>query len=104
MSYGRNPHYIWSDGECMDFDGTRVLEEVLNAFLYKILLTNRREELAERLRQGKSKWMKPVRMEVDWQNGDWSIVDAPEDDSERLATIKWMESCEDDVLKRLMGV
>lgn len=64
MSYGRIPHYIWSDARETEgslhfgwLDEAVIPNEQINAFLYKILLTGRREELANRLRQGKSIWI-----------------------------------------------
>lgn len=55
MSYARpleTGHYIWSDGEELDFDGTKVPEEAVNVFLYK-LYKYRDEEFNERLKLGR---------------------------------------------------
>ena len=55
MSYGRNPYYIWSDGKTMNMDAYgRIPEEVINQLLYRLLLSNRREELKERLLEGRA--------------------------------------------------
>lgn len=78
MSYGRDPHYIYNDGVEMYFDGVYVSEKVLNAWLYKVLLTNRRDELARRLQEGKAVWSDPE-------------------------TVEWAERLEDDTLRSLMG-
>ena len=99
MSYGRNPHYIFSDGKSLYLNCVRVEEEVINAFLYKILLLGRRGELAERLREGKQVWMKKKDFDIDWDELDYidkGLVDADEE------TIRWMEEQEDDILKALM--
>jgi len=81
MSYGRSPYYIYSDGDTLYLSGQRVSEEIVNAFLYKVLLTNRREELKRRLKEGKSVW---------------------KDDDDKLEE-QWMEECEDDIVKKLMS-
>lgn len=55
MSYARpleTGHYIWSDGETMDFDSIKVDEESVNVFLYKLYKT-RNKEFKERLKLGK---------------------------------------------------
>lgn len=77
MSYGRNPYYIYSNGESMFLDGICVKEEVINAFLYKILLLNRRNELKNRLQEGKRAWLKEK---------------------------KWIEENEDKIIRDLMGL
>lgn len=56
MSYGRDPFYIYSGGSYLFLDGITVGEDVIDAFLYKVLLTGRREELVERLQYGKKLW------------------------------------------------
>jgi len=58
MSYGRDPFYIYDGGDYLFLDGTTVGEDVINAFLYKILLTGRRDELIKRLQCGKKVWGK----------------------------------------------
>ncbi len=58
MSYGRVPYYIRSDGDTLYFGiETSVPEEQINAFLFKILLVGRRDELARRLRDGQQAWV-----------------------------------------------
>lgn len=110
MSYGRNPYYIYTDGEYMVFDGIiRVPEEMINALLYKLLLKNRREELKERLIEGKQEWLyqdklidKTTRKEPDWNNCNgesFEIIKVPTDES----YVRWMEDNEDEIVKRLMG-
>lgn len=53
MSYGRRPYYIYSDGENMSFDFTRVPEKIVNQFVYHVLLSHRRDDLKERLLEGR---------------------------------------------------
>lgn len=53
MSYCRSPYYIYSDGQNMNFDFIGVPEDMINVFLYKILLTNRRDELFQRVMRGR---------------------------------------------------
>ncbi len=111
MSYGRNPYYIYSDGEYMHFEMDTVPEEILNAFLYKILLTNRREELKERLKQGKKVWLQK-RVLLNKNTGQEPITKddfvnikefifkiVPQDDF----YIQWLEEHEDEIIKKLMG-
>jgi hypothetical protein len=66
MSYGRSPHYIWSDNKNMRFDLIKVPETAINQMLYHMLLSHRREELKERLLQGRSYF-------VNGKNGDFYI-------------------------------
>jgi len=55
MSYGRRPYYIWSDGKTMNIDThLGIPEEAINQFLYKILLSHNREDLKERLLEGRA--------------------------------------------------
>jgi hypothetical protein len=114
MSYGRNPYYIWSDGQNMCFNNIYVPEEILNAFLYKILLTERREELKERLKQGKESWlhkemlinkhtgMRACKAE-DYKNpAELIFAEISQDDEELVLERKWMEECEDEIVKKLL--
>jgi hypothetical protein len=95
MSYGRNPHYIWSDGDELHFEPyASVPEYLINAFLYKVLLMNRRDELANRLQQGKQEWLN--KEEFDRENLELNTV--PQDEE----VIQWMNDQEDDILKKLM--
>ena len=114
MSYGRNPNYIYSDGDYMHFNSELVSEYVLNAFLYKILLTDRRKELQERLVQGKESWLHEQRLvnkhtglrpsREDYKDpADLIFEDTPQDDPELLIEKQWMEEHEDDILKKLIG-
>lgn len=94
MSYGRNPHYIYSDGDEMNFSLYGAIpENVLNAFLYKILLTGRREELKQRLVQGKEEWCYKEK----YNNGKFESIPVKKEEME------WMNSQEDDILKTLLG-
>ena len=96
MLYGRNPYYIFSDGDRLYLDGVYVDESVINAFLYKILLTNRRDELLRRLKEGKETWLHKTKY-----NGD-ILEEISQDDSEIIYEKKWMDECEDEILKNLM--
>lgn len=58
MSYGRRPHYIYSDGEYLRFGLTKVPEEEINQFLYHLLQDNRRDDLKERLLAGRETVLK----------------------------------------------
>lgn len=88
MSYGRSPLYIWSDGDWLHFwgspkpeseeSGPVVSEMAINAFLFKVLLTGRRDELSGRLREGMSVW-----------SGHTDSA--------------WIASQTDDLLRQLMG-
>ena len=61
MSYGRRPYYIYSDGEKMSFDCYgRIPEKVLNQFVYHVLLSHRRDDLKERLLEGKDYYMATI--------------------------------------------
>lgn len=102
MSYGRNPYYIYNSGNGLNLDGTYVDEEVINAFLYKILLTNRREELKKRLQEGKQSWLKIIRYD-DPMSLDAELLEVPENDPEVLEDKLLMELFEDDIIKELMG-
>jgi hypothetical protein len=54
LSYGRQPYYIWSDGETMNIDHhLEIPEEAINQMLYHMLLSHRREELKKRLLEGR---------------------------------------------------
>ena len=57
MSYGRNPHYIYSDDKDMYFDFEKIPETAINQMLYHMLLSHRREELKERLIDGRSNFV-----------------------------------------------
>ncbi len=104
MSYGRNPHYIYNNGEDTVFEAIHKVPNVLlNAFLYKILLTNRRDELKERLRLGKKEWMYMIRLELLPDGMSYEIVSDPMNDPELARQIEWINSHEDDVVKYLMG-
>ena len=98
MSYGRNPHYIYSNGSELYLDGVYVSEEVVNAFLYSVFLSNRREELKRRLQEGKQIWLKPHKLERDL------FVELPESHPEVLMEKEWQEMQEDDVIKVLLGL
>lgn len=80
MSYCRKPFYIYSDGENMNFNFIEVPEEMINVFLYKILLTNRRDELVDRIKEGKKMLLATRDYEY----------------------IQWMEEREDNILKIIM--
>lgn len=103
MSYGRNPYYIYSNGSGLNLDGICVDEEIINAFLYKVLLTNRRKELKRRLQEGKHSWTKIIRFD-DPMSLDAKLIEVPEDDPEVLEDKMLMELYEDDIIKKLMGV
>lgn len=113
MSYGRNPYYIYSDGEYMVFDEiVRVPEEMINALLYKMLLKNRRDELKERLKEGKEVWMHQYRLVSKNTTGlpdlgcdieNTEEMEIPLDDPAMQQYIKWMEENEDEIMKKLMG-
>lgn len=94
MSYGRNPMYIYSDGKELYLDGVYVPEEAINAFLYKILLTSRREELSRRLQEGKNVWLQATTFIVD---DCYNYQDVPD-----VEYFKWMETMEDEILHKLM--
>jgi hypothetical protein len=115
MSYGRNPYYIWSNGEQLSLDGKYVDEKIINAFLYKVLLLNRREELARRLKEGKEVWESKTEIEnfteifnnmdkmskeeyID-KMSNAKIIEVKQDKE----VIEWMNENEDDILKKLMG-
>lgn len=54
MSYGRKPYYIWSDGETMNIDlHLGIPEQAINQMLYHMLLEHRRDELIERVSEGR---------------------------------------------------
>jgi hypothetical protein len=88
MSYGRSPYYIYDDVErdAIMFDFVPVPNKVVNAFLFKLLMVGRREELKERLLEGRDIW------ETQYQklNDKWSQY--------------WLNKNTDDLLKELMGV
>lgn len=104
MSYGRNPHYIWSNGEVLHFEPYGAISEnLINAFLYKILLTTYRDDLAERLQQGRQEWMTQHKV-IDEKDDKGNLInfrieEVPQDEF----YVKWMEDNEDELLKTLMG-
>lgn len=83
MSYCRLPFYIWNDCEKMHFISGTIDEEEINVLLYKILLTPLRDELAERIQEGRK-----------------ILFDFHEKDAEYL---KWMEDREDEFVKELLA-
>ena len=97
MSYGRNPYYIYSDGVELYLDGVRVNEEVINAFLYQVLLKCRRDELGKRLKSGKNSWLHKYSM-----NPEQDIEEIPQDAPEIVYEKEWMEQNEDNIIKDLM--
>ena len=106
MSYGRNPHYIWSNGETMNFNyEAEVPEYLLNAFLYKILLTPFRGELKERIKLGKAEWMMKREIQgFDHQNPSnnvdtWKFVEVLQDKE----YVEWMENGEYELVKTLLN-
>lgn len=114
MSYGRNPFYIWSDGNTLSLNGVYVNEEVINAFLYKVLLTYRRDELKERLQNGKKAWMKEVSypgLDKIWMDDKLSEEEFTNKMTELKSEekpisdmeLKWLEGQEDNILQILMG-
>jgi hypothetical protein len=110
MSYGRNPHYIYPTDTGVWFAGTEVGDDLINAFLYKILLTYRRDELAERLRKGREEWLHQRRVWGDWkgviEEGRWPEMEEeiPQDDPAMIEYREWMDKGEDEIMKMLMGV
>lgn len=76
MSYGRHPFYIVSHGTGVSFYDSRELgaeerhrdvhvhDDMLDAWLYVMLLGPRRQELIERLRHGRTFW--PQDGNEDW--------------------------------------
>ena len=68
MSYGRNPFYIVAHGNGVSFCDSRELsaderhkdvyvhDDILDAWLYVMLLSPRRRELTERLQHGRTFW------------------------------------------------
>ena len=53
MNFCKNPHSIYDNGRNVVFNSTAVPNEVINAFLYRILLSDYRHELDRRLADGK---------------------------------------------------
>lgn len=114
MSYGRNPYYIFSDGEYIIFDGKyKVPEIMLNALLYKLLLACNRDDLRERLQEGREVWLHQTRLinkrtgmppiSTDEFKEELIEVEIPLDDPEMQEYIQWMQENEDEILKHLMG-
>lgn len=76
MSYGRHPFYIVHHGDGVDFHDVRphpegqhpatarVNDDMLDAWLYVMLLGPRRAELIDRLRNGRRFW--PQAPSEDW--------------------------------------
>lgn len=98
MSYGRNPFYIYSDGDSLYLDGKYISENVINAFLYKVLLTNRRSELKQRLTEGKEQWL----LHKTTFDTEGNLIEMPLDSHEVQMDKTWLEKEEDDLLKNLM--
>jgi hypothetical protein len=100
MAYGRNPHYIYSNGKNLIFvPFGSIPENVINAFLYKLLLKGRRHELRQRLIQGKQEWMKKIDVIYDTSTNSYGeMIEVPQNED----YIKWMEEQEDNVLKSLI--
>lgn len=85
MSYCRSPHYIYPTFDGVWFNGTVIPNEEINVFLYKILLLGHRDELKERVKEGRRIC----------QNQRLTANDV---------YVEWLESQEDDLLKQLLGV
>lgn len=96
MSYGRNPHYIYSSGDELYFEPYgSIPEHAINAFLYKILLRSFRDELKERLREGKKEWMYQLKYNAE----ECKLIELPQEPE----YIEWMEANEDEIFKFLYG-
>jgi len=98
LSYGRNPYYIYDNGEELYLDGVWVADEVINAFLYSILLSNRRKELGKRLQEGKQAWLKQTKFEND------ILIELPKDHPEILMEKEWQEMQEDVFIRTLLNL
>jgi hypothetical protein len=99
VSYGRNPYYIFNSGNKIHFDGTWVDEDIVDAFLYKILLKPRRDELKRRLLNGKKQWVENKH----YLDKDFNFQPLPKDNEEYIEEMKWLEKLEDKLIKSLMG-
>lgn len=102
MSYGRNPHYIWSDGERTVFGTESIPNNILDAFLYRVFLKCHREDLIQRLKNGKKEWQKQIKVTLppfatSLMDVKTEYIKTDED------TIRWLEKQEDELLKSLIG-
>jgi hypothetical protein len=98
----------------MIFDGLyKVPEVMLNALLYKLLLKCNRDDLQERLREGREAWLHQTRL-INERTGDppknieefkekLIEIEIPLDDPEMQLYIQWTKENEDEILKYLMG-
>jgi hypothetical protein len=95
MSYCRNPYYIYDDGDGINFDFTRVSENQIDVFLYKIFLS-KREEFIQRLKHGKE-------LVIEWQNDiiNTSELNMDKEDAEKYK--QWLLDKEDDIFKELLN-
>lgn len=98
MSYGRNPYYIYSDGSQLYLDGVNIDEKIINAFLYKVLLLNRREEFKRRLKEGKESWLEQYTIDE-----EFNLIEYEEDHPQVIKYFEWMNSQEDNIIKMLLG-
>lgn len=116
MSYCRNPFYIFPTGDGVEFSGTYIEDVQLNVWLYNMLCKNRREELMQRVKQGKQISLKMEDpnfvFKVIKENIDTTIMteeefdklyylneDTPELQAEKI----WQEANEDELIKSLLS-
>ena len=88
MSYSRGRYYIYPHAGGVNFVGVaEVPDDYLNVWLYKMLLANRREELVQRVQEGRR------------------ITHAEAVASKVMRSMQyaeWMSSREDDLVKQLL--
>ena len=82
MSYCRNPYIFPTTHGTVSFEGKEISSEHIDIFLYVMTLIYRRDELKQRLQQGKS-----------------LLVEFNKEDQEYL---EWLEENEDELVKSLM--
>lgn len=82
MSYCRNPYIFPTNYGTVWFEGKDIPNEHINIFLYKMMTVYRREELKQRLTQGRS-----------------LLRELNKNDQEYLS---WLDEMEDEFLKGLL--
>lgn len=87
MSYCRNPHYIYGGKNYVSFNGIEVKDECINAFLYKIFLKCNREDLIERLEQGRD-----------------ICLNKREESYDLEGYSEWLLGQEDEIISQLIGL
>lgn len=96
MAYMRLPHYLYCTEEGLSLNGKFISKEVFDIMLYAMMLTHRRDELVERLKHGRSKYLAQLKYQ--------QASAGPEVRSKMIEEFTdWVWKHEDDLLCGLIG-